>query len=422
MNSALRGAILKANLWPVSTLPPISLLSSFRRFGNTFAALLAAFFLAFLVSGCNRFHQKPREMAYVSTVRPIYLHDRVAPVSTRVCQVVNGQPLQVLERRRRFLKVETDKQQIGWIEEMATIDEQTYEGFVKLAAETGSTPVAAKGILIDDLAMHLSPGRNTPRFYLIPGNSKVELLARATAPRKPAETQGPLPPSKPAKAAEVGRSAPSNTKGEAEAARTPAAAEETVPPEMDDWWLARDAQGHVGWLLASRLDVDVPDDVAQYAESQRIVGAWVLKKVNDPDPDLSNHEIPEYLMALSAPTNGLPYDFDQVRVFTWSLKHHRYETAFRLRPIQGYLPVRVFTQETERGMVPAFSFEIANGASVATDPTTGITRPVAPRTIGYQMVDTRVERIGPAMGPISTAHRPGAKKPKMAAKKRKGKR
>lgn len=419
MNSVLRGVILKANLWPVSTLLPISLLSNFRRFGTVFAAFLAALCLAFWVSGCNHIHQKPREMVYVSTVRPIYLHDRVAPVSTRICQVVNGQPLQVLERRRRFLKVETDKQQIGWIEELATIDEQTYDGFVKLAAETRNTPVAAKGILIDDLAMHLSPGRKTPRFYLIPGNSKVELLARATALRKPAEAQVPLPPSKSTKPAEAGKNEPSSTKSKLGTANTPEAAGKAVPPEMDDWWLARDAQGHVGWLLASRLDVDVPDDVAQYAESQRIVGAWVLKKVNDPDPDLSNHEIPEYLMALSAPTNGLPYDFDQVRVFTWSLKHHRYETAFRLRPIQGYLPVRVFTQETARGTVPAFSFEIANGASVATAPTTGITRPVAPRTISYQMVDTRVERIGPDMAPLSTMHRPGKTRQRKTVKKRK---
>ena len=355
-------------------------------------------------------------MVYVASARPVYLHDRVAPVSNRVCQVVNAQPLEVLEHVRRFLKVKTDKNEIGWIEERATIDEKTYQAFMQLAEQNKSVPVASTAILRNDLAMHLLPGRATQRFFLIPANSKVELLARASAPRKPGETATPAQPATGANHAGGSQNAPAHEKALNEAAKSPQTGQEKpIPEEMDDWWLARDEQGRVGWLLASQLDVDVPDDVAQYAESQRIVGAWVLKKVTDPDPNLTNHEIPEYLMVLSQPTNGLPYDFDQIRVFTWSLKHHRYETAFRLHPIQGYLPVRVFTTNTANGTVPAFSFQIATSGDVVTDPATGITRPVAPRTIDYEMIDTRVRRMGSDLAPIPSTHRPEEKKPRKMA-------
>ena len=386
---------------------PILPVRSLRRISILLALPLAALCCLIFASGCSRFRHEHHEVVYVS-IRATYLHDRVAAVSNRVCEVQNGQPLEVLEPGKRFLKVQTDKNEIGWIEERAVIDEKTYDGFVRLSKLHKDDPAAATATLRDDLAMHLLPGRDTPRFYLLAGNDRVQLLARASAPKNPAEAPAPISLPRTANPAPSSKTPAKPSTGVAPP--NAAGAEEPVPPVMEDWWLARDAQGRVGWLLASRLDVDVPDEIAQYAEDQRIVGAWVLTKVTDAVADTPDHQVPEYLTVLDPLKSGLPFDFDEVRVFTWSIKHHRYETGFRLHPIQGYLPARVYTQNTPKGSVPAFSFQIAGNNDVRTDPATGITRPTTPRTINYEMIDTRVERIGPDMAPIPITHEPGEKK------------
>ncbi len=373
-------------------------------------------------------HRQKHEMVYVSA-RQMYLHDRVAAVSNRVGQVVNGQPLEVLEHGRRFLRVKTEKNEIGWIEERAVIDSATYDAFAHMGAEHKQDPVVSTGTLRDDIYLHISPGRNTDRFYLLPENDKVQLLARASVPKAvpgapPAPVKHPVSPP-----ASKGKSAPQQGKasGAKSASKTPATvpvlesverAEEPAVP-MEDWWLIRDGQGRTGWLLSSRVDVDVPDEIGQYAEGQRIVGAYVLTHVNDAEADVPNHSVPEYVTALSPPKSGLPFDFDQIRVFTWSVKHHRYETAFRARPIQGFLPVKVWTQPGQNGTDPVFSFRISGSPDVSIDPGTGITKPVNPRTITYVMRENMVRRIGPDMAPIPTSHVPGEKSKSGVAGKKK---
>ena len=360
-------------------------------------------------AGCARFHPQLHETVYVSA-RQMYLHDRVAAVSNRVAEVVNGQPLEVLEHGRRFLKVKSEKDEIGWIEEHAVIDAKAYETFARLESQHKQDPVIATASVRDDVYLHNLPGRETEHFYLLGENAKVQLLARASVPKvapaapKPAIAQAAAPAQGKGQPAALPKAALPAPKP-APVARPAVPAEDVPPVQMEDWWLIRDAGGHTGWLLAGRVDVDVPDEVAAYAEGQRMVGAYVLTKIEDAEATTADHEVPEYVTVLSPPTAGLPFDFDQVRVFTWSLKRHRYETAFRLHPIQGFLPVKVGSQAGPKGgTAPTFSFEIGSGEAMSVDATSGVSRPVAPRTLTYQMLDTQVKRIGPDMGPIPVGH------------------
>ncbi|HEU5336440.1 MAG TPA: SH3 domain-containing protein, partial [Terriglobales bacterium] len=126
------------------------------------------------------------------------------------------------------------------------------------------------------------------------------------------------------------------------------------PAPMEDWWLVRDSQGRVGWVLARMVDIDVPLEVAQYAEGQRIVGAFVLDQVQDGDK-----KVPQYLMVLTNPHDGMPYDYNQIRVFTWNVKRHRYETAYRERNLFGVFPVTVTHESFDKeGDLPVFILHV----------------------------------------------------------------
>lgn len=326
-------------------------------------------FLLLIAAGCGRFSPHPaREYVYVWT-KEGYLIDRVSVVNNRVAEVSNGERLQVLDHGQRFLRVKTPKGEIGWIEEHGVIDQKTYDQFLQMQKDHAGDPVIAHGILLEDYWLRDAPGRKSDRYYLLPENAKVDLLLRASVPR-PVVRQ-PLPLSAAKK--DNGQPPP--------------------PPPMEDYWLVRDAAGQVGWVRSHVIDETMPDAIAGLGEGQKMVAAWVLRTVYDSESTLPDHQVPEYLAVLAPWKDGLPYDFDQVRVFTWNVRKHRYETAYRERNIAGFLPVTISHQTFGKDEEPVFSWRVALGDTPSIDPTTGLVRPGPTATETYRMEGVLVRHI-----------------------------
>ncbi len=311
--------------------------------------LLAA---AALGCACGRGRQRVLEINYVSAPQ-VYLRDRVAAVYNKTGVVKNGDRVQVLDHERRFVRVRTDSGTEGWIEQRYLVGQQVYDGFQKLASHEKDDPVQAAGTTRNDTNLHVEPGRETEHLYLLQEGAKVSVLRRATVEKA-------LPGGAPKPAAQ-------NQKKD----------EQVPAPVMEDWSLIRDPQGQVGWVLARMVDLDVPLDIAQYAEGQRIVAFFVLDEVTDGDK-----KVAQYLVALTEPKDGMPFDYDQIRVFTWNVKRHRYETAYRERNLSGVLPVTVSQENFDKeGVLPVFVLRVKDDAGNVTERKYKLNTPIVRRVL-----------------------------------------
>ncbi|HTH54213.1 MAG TPA: hypothetical protein VL495_09695 [Edaphobacter sp.] len=362
-------------------------------------SLLLSGCFALALSGCSRLRPKPpAEYIYV-TAKQTYLRDRVAAVSNRTATVENGEKLKVLEKSRRFFRVETPKGEQGWIDDRAVVTQEIFDQFAALDHEHANDPVIATAVVRDDVYLHTKPGRETDRLFRLQEGDKLKLYRRASVEKPVAPGQQVLP------------RRTSEKPTDKDAAAAPAG---PPPPVMEDWWLVRDAKGDTGWLYGRMMDVDAPDAIARYSEGQRIVGAYVLATVNDPEAPMDDKNVVEYVTVLSPYKAGLPYDFDQVRVFIWNIRKHRYETAFRERNIEGYLPVSVKMAKDPYAKPPAsmveaptFSFRVlsADAGPVIPDPVTGLFVPGKTNLKTFRLEGNLVRRlVDPSSPPPDDAH------------------
>jgi len=284
------------------------------------------------------------------------LREDLGPRATVVATLQHGERLEVLETRRRFVRVRTPKGVEGWTDANYLLSQQQVSDLDRLAEFAAKLPSQGKGTTYDALNVHTAPSRQAPSFTQIPEGAAVDVLvhrvsprnavmppaaskiktkaksANKNAPAKPAkqgkETPPPPPPPAPALPANwVELSRPRASELDKESRDV----EPAKPVPTDDWYLVRTRDGKAGWALARQISMSIPDEVAQYAEGHVITGYLSLGKSGSTDKD-------NWLWTTtSAGSEGA--DFDSFRVFVWSLKRSRYETAYIERNVKGWYPM-----------------------------------------------------------------------------------
>ena len=167
-----------------------------------------------------------------------------------------------------------------------------------------------------------------------------------------------------------------------------------APPAVrEDWWLVRDSQMRVGWVLGRALYLAVPEEIAQYSEGQRIVAAFPLDEVQDGDKRVS-----EYLVLFNEKRKVHLTTSARRRVFTWNARKHRYETAYRERDLAGVLPVTLGRQDFEKeGNLRTFVLRVKEDGGSVRERTYKFNPPIVRRV------------LAPGEEPPAPRHRKGAK-------------
>jgi hypothetical protein len=282
--------------------------------------------------------------------------------SSTVATVKHGDRLEILQTRRRFLRVRTPAGAEGWTDERHLLSTADMAALRELSQRAAAMPVQGQATTYSELNVHTQPARQSPSFVQVQEKEKVDVLShvvtpRADAPRKPliapspkkakaatrkpAKTEAmyppppmPKPPAPPPDWLDL-----SKTDQPDEAAPAGEEIDEKTPAPVDEWSLIRTASGQSGWVLTRRLVMAIPDEVAQYAEGRRIVSYFPLSEVRAGDEKKTTW------LWTTIGDGTQPYDFDSFRVFVWSQRHDHYETAYIERNLKGYAPVLL--QEVE---------------------------------------------------------------------------
>jgi SH3-like domain-containing protein len=206
-----------------------------------------------------------------------------------------GDKVDVLERQDNWYRIRQGTQLQGWMEESTIVTNNTLARVSEMATESQSQRPQNTGALRDDANLRLDPGRSTSIIRRLDSGTKLEVLERVTTPRPGSDSS------------------------------------------KDMWLKVRITPTEVGWVYAGLVDFDIPFEIAQYSEGYAYSAVKIVNQVQDPVAG------PIHWYVVGEKRSGIEsdLDFNGLRVFTWNLKLHRFETAYRLRGIRGVYPLEV---------------------------------------------------------------------------------
>ncbi|HTX33618.1 MAG TPA: SH3 domain-containing protein [Bryobacteraceae bacterium] len=292
--------------------------------------------------------------AYVGPAT-LKIRGEISMQSRTVATVKHGDRLEILQRHRLFLRVRAPNGAEGWTDDWQLLAASDMAALKELSRRAAHLPSQGQAFSFREMTVHTLPNAKSPSLLTLPANQKVDVVAHMRTERKdlprtplippapkrvrnyrPSQARAsrypvppmPKPPAPPANWLDLSKTDP-----DVDEAPEPTPEPKVIP--TDDWSLVRTASGQSGWVLTRRLVMAIPDEVAQYAEGKRIVSYFPLTSVMDGGQKKS------FWLWTTSESGPQPYDFESFRVFIWSLKRHRYETAYIERNIHGFAPVLV---------------------------------------------------------------------------------
>lgn len=269
-----------------------------------------------------RLHRKiPLEEAYIGS-QGATLWNSTAQIRSAIASLTYGQSVQVYQRDADYVLVGTRTGVRGWISSASLMDADIWHQIALLAETTKPMSVQAVGHTNARTNIHTRPGRQSPVILQVAGNLPVAVLTHSRAPSQLSSSEGVAFPGSP-----------------------------------EDYWLVRaevkDIGDVSGWVLGRLVSLDLPEPLPGYQSSETMtIVAWF--QINRAIDSASGGSRPEYLVAGTRNLqnrSGLQpgCDFTLARVYTWSSKHQRYETAFLDSTLCGKLPIDVTAARVPEG-------------------------------------------------------------------------